>query len=158
MGNKLSHLTADDVDFMTFDGVTKKCKVVDVYDGDTCTIVFKFRGVYNKYKLRLSGIDAPEMKPLRSKERREIEIQKAHAARDQLAARILNKVVKVVFEHEDKYGRLLGTIYLKKENICEWMIENKLAVSYDGGKKADVNWEKYGVEDNLPTLPPASSS
>ena len=57
----------------------------------------------------------------------------------------------------DKYGRLLGKIYLKQENdgqsgggesvsINDWLVQNKYAFPYDGGKKQD--WGKYLLEQH----------
>ena len=39
-------------------------KVVSVYDGDTCHIAIKHYGKFYKIRVRINGIDAPEMKPI----------------------------------------------------------------------------------------------
>ena len=45
MGNKfssrLTSLNSEDVPLFSLNGYKTKAKVVDVYDGDTCTIIFK---------------------------------------------------------------------------------------------------------------------
>ena len=73
-----------------------------VSDGDTITI----DAGGGKEKVRLIGIDAPELRQEGGPE-----------ARQYLAKRILNRRVKVEGETRDRYGRLLGTVYLGEENI-----------------------------------------
>ncbi len=46
-----------------FAGKKFKCKVVNVYDGDTCTVVFRHRGKLEQHSVRMLGYDSPEMKP-----------------------------------------------------------------------------------------------
>jgi endonuclease YncB( thermonuclease family) len=143
MGNGLVKIKNDDLKLHSFAGQIKKCKVVDVYDGDTCTIVFKNKGSYEKYRFRLYGIDTPEMKPLLSIEEKEREREKqlANKAKKALSDLILNKIVRIEFTKEEKYGRLMGTIFLGKINVNYKMIDDKFAVSYDGGKK--INWSNF---------------
>ena len=49
----------------TLEGQTKICKVVDIYDGDTCRVVFNHNGCINKWNVRMNGYDSPEMRPSR---------------------------------------------------------------------------------------------
>jgi len=43
---------------------------------------------------------------------------------------------------KEKYGRLLADLYLGELYINQWMVDNKYAVPYDGGKKnKSVEWE-----------------
>ena len=37
--------------------------VSDVYDGDTCKVIFKFNGEMSKHTIRMYGYDSPELKP-----------------------------------------------------------------------------------------------
>ena len=39
----------------------------------------------------------------------------------------------------EKYGRILADIYLEDIHINKWMIEQNLAIEYDGGKKTSWN-------------------
>lgn len=39
-----------------------EAKVLDVYDGDTVTILFQLGSMFFKEKLRLASVDAPEIK------------------------------------------------------------------------------------------------
>lgn len=121
----------------------RKCegKVVKVYDGDTCHIVFPLTDkeperLY-KWNCRLINIDTPE---LRTKNLKEKEFGKQ--VRDFLKERILNKVVTVECLDFDKYGRLLVEIFIEEESINNWLIEKGYAKKYDGGTK-----HKWFVEE-----------
>lgn len=131
-------------------------RVVDIYDGDTCTIVMKFNDVYNKFTVRLNGIDTCEMKAKSADNKR-----KAYLARDRLYTLITNdaipnnsiprKMIRDVLNREvylinlcvtgtDKYGRLLADLYgledvSKTRSFSSVLLTEKLAYSYDGGTK-----------------------
>ena len=97
--------------------------VDSVYDGDTitCTIDLGFGIYFSKQKIRLYGLDTPEV---RGEERDDGLI-----SRDKLRDRILDKdvIIKTIKDKKCKYGRYLGIIYLEGENINDWLIENGLA-------------------------------
>jgi len=40
----------------------------------------------------------------------------------------------------EKYGRLLAEVYLNDLHINSWLVENELAVPYDGGKKQKIEY------------------
>lgn len=90
-----------------------KAHVTKVYDGDTVTadIDLGFNMVMRKQKLRLLGIDTPE---IRGEERPE-----GLVSRDRLSELILNTDVHIV-THKDskgKYGRWLVTIYARLHDL-----------------------------------------
>jgi len=106
----------------TFDFYSYKALVVSVYDGDSVTMDIDLGlGVWKKgQKIRLLGIDAPEM---RGEERDEGLISKAR-----VVDLILNKEVVVQTKKTGKYGRWLGTIwFLSQEG--EWTNLNNLLIS-----------------------------
>lgn len=119
-------------------GQVKQAKCVDVYDGDTIQLVFPLQDELFRWTCRLIGIDTPEIRTRNKKEKKF-----GYTVRDKLREQILNKVVTVKCDDFDKYGRLLVHIYLDIDtpSINEWLISNKFAFSYDGGKKK--NWEDY---------------
>ena len=120
----------------SFKGEKIKCKVVSVYDGDTMKVVFPLNKIMYKWNCRLLGIDTPE---LRTKNTHEKELAKI--AKENLIKLVLNNVIYIQCGGWDKYGRLLVTPFTSKEgNICDWMIKNKYAKSYDGGTKS--SWKK----------------
>ena len=111
-----------------------KGKVVKVYDGDTITIAAQIEGLVPIYRfhVRLRGIDSPEIKGKTAKEK-----EYAIVSRDKLAELIMNKQVVLTNVGTEKYGRLLADVYYGDINISQWMLENKLAVPYDGGTKKE---------------------
>jgi len=121
----------------------KTGKVIRVYDGDTITIASRVPGLYNspiyKFSVRLNGIDAPEMTG-KDADEKEIAIK----ARDVLTAKILGREIRLENIQTEKYGRLLTDIYLGNTHVNKWMIEERYAVVYDGGKKVTPkSWKKY---------------
>ena len=112
-----------------------KAYVTDVYDGDTITCIVDcgFNLGIQKTKIRLYGINTPELRG----EDREIGIY----VRDELRKKILHKHIylKTIKDKTGKYGRFLGKIYIKEENkdnkesedylcINDWLLENNYAV------------------------------
>jgi endonuclease YncB( thermonuclease family) len=122
-------------------------KVIDCYDGDTCTIVFLLGNVPVKIKLRLNGIDTAEL-PRRKdgSDRTPEERELAYAARDFLKERVLEQCVYIELKGWDKWGgRVLGYLFCvdKKGRVVgislnEQLLEEGLAVPYTG--KKDVDW------------------
>ena len=103
-----------------------------MYDGDTITVaskILKGKDVY-RFSVRLNGIDSPEIKG-----KSEDEKMSAIVSRDKLSNLILNKVVRLEDVKTEKYGRILAEVYLDNLHINQWMLENKFAEPYDGGKK-----------------------
>lgn len=91
-------------------------RVVNVSDGDTVTILINEA---ETIKVRLSEIDAPEKnQPWGNK------------SKQALTALIANQNVIVNATGKDRYGRTLGTIYLKETNINKLMVQNGDAWAY----------------------------
>jgi endonuclease YncB( thermonuclease family) len=125
----------------TFNGKTRFVKVSSVYDGDTVNIITNLTPTepFYEYALRLHGIDTPELKPALALTHREAHILAAQKARDALKTLVLNKLCLVDFTKEDKYGRLLGTLWTlqsdtqtKNINVNQWLLENRFALPYTG--------------------------
>ena len=118
--------------FYTLNKTNVWAKIVHVYDGDTVHAVFSLPNsskIY-KYKLRLAHIDTPELKSKNTNE-----VKKANEAKRVVEEMILNKIVYLELEGEDKYGRILANIYINNINLNQYLIENKYAYKYEGGKK-----------------------
>lgn len=101
--------------------------VTDVYDGDTITVDIDlgFRSHLKKVKLRLFGIDAPEM---RGEER-----PKGIVTRDWLRSQILGQQIRVhtYKDSTGKYGRWLADIFPidnQTKSYNEIMVEKNLAI------------------------------
>lgn len=136
-------LVNNNIPQFNFEGEIKQAKVVDVYDGDTIKIVFTFSNKLYKFNCRIVGVDTPELRT-KNKDEKKYGIH----VRDKLREKILNKVVMVECGDFDKYGRLLIDI---KDNlnkkISEWLIENKYAFAYDGGKKKDWSYHLESINN-----------
>jgi micrococcal nuclease len=131
-----STISIDDATFKNVDYYVPKItrgRVIKVYDGDTITVASHIpecnKKTY-KFSIRLRGIDSPEIRSSSVFEK-----QNAMLSRDSLHEKIHNKYIDIKNVTTEKYGRLLADIYINGVNINEWMVENKLAVRYDGGKK-----------------------
>ena len=107
--------------------------VLKVYDGDTIMIAsklpFENSPIY-RFSVRLAGIDTPEIKG-----KTENEKNMAKEAKNKLQNMIMNKYILLKNVNTEKYGRILADIYLEDLHINKWLIEQNLAVKYDGGTK-----------------------
>lgn len=111
-----------------------KAEVTEVYDGDTITanVDLGFNTWRRDEKLRLYGIDAPEV---RGEER-----PQGLISRDALRAKILGKdvIICTIKDKTGKYGRYLAEVYLDGANINAWLIENDYAEPYEGAVRAGM--------------------
>jgi endonuclease YncB( thermonuclease family) len=154
--NDLMKINIDTVKKRTFENECRLAKVIDVYDGDTITVATRLdkHEHYRQYKFRLYGLDTPEIKPSLKMKDREVHIAAAKKVKKLLSDKILNKVVFIVFRKEEKYGRLMGTIYGVKRGsyipktfisdndpINQWLINEGLALAYQGNKKENFSLE-----------------
>ena len=108
-------------------------KVISVYDGDTLRVnIDSFPDIVGKnIRIRIKGIDAPEIKGKCQKE-----IDLAIMARDYLRNAI-NQSSQIELRNMErgKYFRIVGELYIDGENISKGLIKEKLAYIYHGGKK-----------------------
>lgn len=129
---ELKKLNPSEVKSFSFEGVEKYARIVKVYDGDTCTILFRWKKQNIKTSCRIYGIDTPEIRTKNQKEK-----TKGYIARDFLKSLIEEKVLKVKFGKDGKFGRPLVEIYLQNgQSISDIMIQQKHAKPYFGGKKS----------------------
>ena len=102
-----------------------KATIEKIYDGDTitCTVDCGFGVKLTKQKIRLYGINCPEM-------RGENKI-KGIESRDALREKIMGKniLLKTIKDKKGKYGRYLGIIYLDQENINDWIVTSNYGVN-----------------------------
>lgn len=119
-------------------------RIVDVYDGDTCTLLFEYNGEIMKYKCRAMGYDCAEMKPKKDDPTRDEQKKLAQAARSRFIELIggIDSIIKVKCLEFDKYGRILGYFYKindddieKAESVNSIMIKEGHGKPYDGGTK-----------------------
>ena len=106
------------------------CKVVSVYDGDTCRcdIDLGFGVVLRKQAIRLYGINTPELRG-GSKATKEAGLR----SKAYLVEAVMGKEGVLLRTHRDrkgKYGRWLGELFVDERNINRELVENGLAVEY----------------------------
>ncbi len=101
-----------------------RARVVSVYDGDTitCEIDLGLNIILHNQKIRLYGINAPELK----KEERPAGLK----SRDALRERILGKEVLLytVKDKKGKYGRLLARVIYEGECMNDWLVSTNHAI------------------------------
>ncbi|EOF4405687.1 thermonuclease family protein [Campylobacter upsaliensis] len=130
-------------------------KVSKVIDGDTIELLAKTskENPYNhitKLKIRLYGIDAPELKQAYGKEAKEF-----------LSALVLKQEVSLIIENKDKYERIVGTIFLKGKDINKEMVKNGYAHAYESFSKkylaeqADAKMFKLGLWQDEKAVKPS---
>ena len=99
---------------LDFKGLLTYIQIVDVYDGDTADITFKWNDVVCRERARFFGYDSPEPKPRKhgktSDELREIK-DAGIVARDELKKILHDKVIIGDFHGRDNFGRLLVEVY-----------------------------------------------
>ncbi len=138
-------------------------RIVDIYDGDTVTIVLPVQGTYYRYQARLEGIDTCEMKSTDPENKKN-----AIRARNRLmqlcglqcsldtpytrkeVRALLEKQVLVVFATcgaFDKYGRLLATLSTDKDSpsFAQILLNEKLAYAYQGETKLTEDEQKIAI-------------
>jgi endonuclease YncB( thermonuclease family) len=142
----------------SLDGAKMEGRVVDIYDGDTMTVVLNPWNVgFFKFQVRVGGIDTCE---IRSKD--EGQLAKAKAARTRVFDMVTGgnvgacpgtkKEIQKVLEDAvflvnlecgtfDKYGRLLARVVCTGDkDVAQELLEGGLANPYNGGTK--LGWEE----------------
>ena len=116
-----------------------RAEVISVYDGDTITVMLDLgMGIVRKAKCRLLGVDTPEIRTKSAAEK-----EAGYTARDRVRELILNKTVVLhSVAKPDKYGRLLVKVWAEDGScVNELLIDEGLAIEYDGGKK--ISWASW---------------
>jgi endonuclease YncB( thermonuclease family) len=100
----------------------KLAKVVDVYDGDTVKACFSLddspANIY-RFTIRMYGYNSEEIRQPKNDHHRDEKKKLALEQKYALENMVLNKIVYLECMGDDKYGRILGKIYLDSEkNEC----------------------------------------
>ncbi len=91
-------------------------KVVKVVDGDTLYIL---DANYKEHKIRLAGVDAPERKQAYGL-----------ASRKHLLSIVAGKQVTVEYQKRDRYGRIVGKIWVNGIDACLEQVKAGFAWHY----------------------------
>jgi endonuclease YncB( thermonuclease family) len=110
--------------------------VISILDGDTIRVESSEKVVY---QVRLAGIDAPEKgQPFGEDSRRN------------LARILMGKAVVVQSQKTDRYGRLVGKVFLDAADISLMQIRAGLAWHYKQYQKeqSELDRDSYSVEES----------
>lgn len=111
-----------------------RCHLRDVIDGDTVQLEVEL-GFHARLtvRVRLEGIDTPELRGKTFDERRRAQDAQALVAQ-WCEARADRIILRTVRDGRDKFGRLLATLIDQDtgETVQDSLIAAKLAVPYDG--------------------------
>ena len=116
---------------------TYKAKLMRVVDGDTVDAEIDLGfGVFMKQRIRLYGINTPESRT------RDLEEKERGLAAKARLTELLGKefVVETILNKRGKFGRILGTLHVNKDdgstqNINQTLVEEGHAVEYFGGSR-----------------------
>jgi len=122
-----------------------------IIDGDTVHI--------NNKKIRLEGIDAPEIKQQCKKHFLKIsaligfQFNKSYSCGVTSKKKLIDKIddskIRCISSSKDRYKRYLATCYKEKINLNKWMVRNGYAVAYKRYSKDYVRDEAYAKENKL---------
>ena len=119
-----------------------------VVDGDTLHI--------KTYKIRLEGIDAPEMRQKCKKSYFQIiffSFQRDYfcgqVSKNKLVQKIGNKPVKCILLGKDRYKRYLAKCFKANTNLNRWMVRNGYAVAYRKYSKLYIPDENLAKEEKV---------
>ena len=122
-----------------------------IVDGDTVYI--------NNYKIRLEGIDAPEMKQKCKKEKLKISSIIGYTfyvnyhcgehSKQSLEAKVKGSNIKCISFTKDRYKRYLARCFKGKINLNQWMVRNGHAVAYRRYSKEYIPDEDFAKENKL---------
>ncbi len=123
----------------------------NIIDGDTIRI--------ENYKIRLEGIDAPEMKQKCKKEKFKISLivgftfyedyNCGAVSKENLVEKISSSKIKCISTSQDRYKRYLATCFRDKINLNKWMVRNGHALAYKRYSKKYVLDEEFAKENKL---------
>ena len=122
-----------------------------ILDGDTIHI--------KTYKIRLEGIDAPEINQQCKKSFLKIssvigfDIKKNYScgiiSKKKFIDKINSENLRCISTSRDRYKRYLATCYKNKINLNKWMVRNGLAVAYKRYSKDYIRDEEYARKNKL---------
>lgn len=113
-------------------------KFLKNYDVDTVKVeirnVHPFLG--HNAGVRVKGIDGGEMKGSTECEKRVARIAQ------KLTENLLKNAKRIDLQNieKEKYGRILADVIYDGKNLKDILLQNGVAVPYDGGKKQTVDW------------------
>lgn len=126
------NINAEPLKNITYKDITVN-KVTSIYDGDTFRANIKGypKIIGHRMAIRIKGIDTPEIKG-------KCKLEKTLALRaKQLTVKLLRnaKTIKLKNIKRGKYFRIIADVYADNKSIAKTLLNNNLAVTYNGGRK-----------------------
>tara|TARA_B100000575_G_C22973320_1_gene561832 strand:- start:47 stop:538 length:492 start_codon:yes stop_codon:yes gene_type:complete len=122
-----------------------------IVDGDTVHI--------KEYKIRLEGIDAPEIRQKCKKEKLKIssiigftfykDYNCGEVSKENLEAKVDRSIIKCISSSKDRYERYLAKCFKNKINLNRWMVRNGHAIAYRRYSKEYIIDEEFAKENKL---------
>jgi len=122
-----------------------------IVDGDTIHI--------EKYKIRLEGIDAPEIRQKCKKEKLKIssfigftfykDYNCGEVAKENLESKVDRSKIRCISSSKDRYERYLAKCFKDKINLNRWMVRNGHAVAYKRYSREYIPDEDFAKENKL---------
>jgi endonuclease YncB( thermonuclease family) len=106
-------------------GLTCETTTLKVWDGDT------FRTTFPSQSIRISGIDAPEIKGKCGYER-----YMAQTAKYRLVKLLQSGEVRIHYEGIDRYGRSLASVTVDGKDVGENLVADGLARVWSGRRES----------------------
>ena len=115
-----------------------KVFVQEVIDGDTYHITFLIESTPITLKLRLFGLDTPELSS-----KNLLEKQAATKVKNILVRKLEGKYCKCELIKWDKYGgRVVGKLFVNGKSLTDTLLTYNLAKAYEGASKEDWTSEE----------------
>ena len=122
-----------------------------VVDGDTVHI--------NEFKIRLEGIDAPEIRQQCKKAKLKISSILGYTfyknyycgevSKENLEAKIDGSKIKCISSGKDRYKRYLAKCFKSSTNLNQWMVRNGHAIAYRRYSKEYLPDEDFAKKNKL---------
>ncbi len=158
--SSLANYNINNVKSFSLENMFIECRIIDIYDGDTCTCIIPLFNDFYKFNVRLADIDTCEMKSkLKENKNLALEARKRlcilisedlndiplDITRKKLCIRLNSNcyTIKIKCGEFDKYGRLLGWLYKLdatnetpvEQSLNYILINENLAYKYEGKTK-----------------------
>jgi len=153
----LESATFENTPPFTLAGTTIRARVLDVYDGDTMTVALPWKGSCYRFKLRLLGINAEEIRgvdaetKVRALQARDRILELVTGGEFKPSAKCTRKVCRHALAHKpylvtvqcndfDKYGRVLARVLTpgsQAVSVSDILVQEGLAREYMVTRKTD---------------------
>lgn len=124
-----------------------QCEVKRIVDGDTVDVIIDLGfSIHFSTRVRLYGIDTPE-----SRTRDKDEKVRGFLSKDYLKEWLDQGgvIIRTYRDKKGKFGRVLGEMVVGGRNINLLMVEENLAVKYEGQSKDDIKKEHQVNREKL---------